>query len=188
MSNELRIHAVTNADLNPFSELCSETFVDTYEGKGVHRPPEMAREYAASTFSPESLKKELADPSVQTYVASLNGALVGYFKLINEAPPEFVQPKDLSHLERFYVLKKYHRKGIGKELLQFAERVLINEGKKGVWLGVWDENEQAISFYLSQGFQKVGSKKWEFSYADTHYVDTDVVMVKCFHRSPKNLV
>jgi ribosomal protein S18 acetylase RimI-like enzyme len=59
-------------------------------------------------------------------------------------------------LERIYVVPEYQGKGIGADILK---QILIHAkewNKKYLWLGVWEHNPKAISFYQRHGFQKFG--------------------------------
>lgn len=165
-------------DLEELYKVCSKTFIDTYKGKGRDRPDEMVYEYVREKFEPSILNEEIKNQKIDTYVAVSDNKIVGYLKLTQEEPPGFVTERNLCHLERIYLLKENQGKGIGKSLLEKSYEVAKKRGYLGVWLGVWDENQEAISFYLKSGFKKVGSHNWEFDYEGFHYVDTDDVMVK----------
>jgi ribosomal protein S18 acetylase RimI-like enzyme len=85
---------------------------------------------------------------------------------------------NLIHLERIYVLKSHHGKGLGKALLAKVEERSRELKKSGGWLGVWDENSAAVDFYNRNGFKKMGSQNWDFEYKGNLYRDNDDIMVK----------
>lgn len=64
--------------------------------------------------------------------------------------------EDGLEIERIYILQSHHRKGFGQRLMDFA----IEQAKKYnypfIWLGVWDSDNRAMSFYLKQNFVKKG--------------------------------
>lgn len=64
---------------------------------------------------------------------------------------------DSLEVERIYVKKKFHKKGLGKLLLEKAFDVAAELEKKKVWLGVWEHNENAIVFYKKKGFVQTGA-------------------------------
>jgi ribosomal protein S18 acetylase RimI-like enzyme len=49
-------------------------------------------------------------------------------------------------------------------------------GYESLWLGVWDMNKPAISFYKKFGFSEVGSHPWKFQHGNIDYEDIDLIM------------
>jgi len=180
------IRLANQADLPELSSVCSRTFIETYEGKGANRPKDMVHEYVLEKFNVQSLQLELQDDKTETWIAAQDGAIVGYFKTTQETPPHFVAEKNMLHLERIYVLKSHHGRGVGKALISQAEERAQKLNRFGLCLGVWDENTAAIEFYLRNGFKKVGSHAWEFQYGGFHYKDIDDVFIKSVPINPNS--
>ena len=82
---------------------------------------------------------------------------IAYLKL-NEglSQTESKYPNGLE-IERIYVLPRYKGKGIGKMLVHHALHQAKSTEKENLWLGVWERNEKAISFYERVGFRKAGT-------------------------------
>ena len=59
-------------------------------------------------------------------------------------------------IERIYIRKKFQRNGLGKFLLNKAIDIAKNQDKKIIWLGVWENNKNAIEFYKKSGFIQSG--------------------------------
>ena len=55
-------------------------------------------------------------------------------------------------IERIYVSKEFHGKSVGQLLYDKAIEVAKQKNADYVWLGVWEENQRAISFYKKNGF------------------------------------
>ena len=55
-------------------------------------------------------------------------------------------------IERIYVSKEFHGKSVGQLLYDKAIEVAKQKNVNYVWLGVWEENPRAISFYKKNGF------------------------------------
>jgi len=51
--------------------------------------------------------------------------------------------------------------GIGNLLLIKVAEVVRALSSENIWLGVWDQNRQAISFYEKHGFSVVGSQQFK---------------------------
>ncbi len=58
-------------------------------------------------------------------------------------------------IERIYVRKTFQGKGIGRILINFALSKASELTVQHVWLGVWEKNTRAISFYLRMGFSTI---------------------------------
>lgn len=50
------------------------------------------------------------------------------------------------------MVKEYHGKKVGQLLYEKAIQVGLALGASYVWLGVWEKNLRAISFYRKNGF------------------------------------
>lgn len=149
-----RIFPASEEYLSPLRAICIKTFSETYEKLNT---PENFRLYIEENFSEERLRKDLNDPQTFTYLLESNGLIEGYLKLnLGSSQTEKVEGNVLE-LERIYVSKDLHGKGLGKALLEFS----INQGKRMkrdfLWLGVWEKNERALQFYESKGFIKFGT-------------------------------
>jgi ribosomal protein S18 acetylase RimI-like enzyme len=83
------------------------------------------------------------------WVASNGDAVVGFCR---------AGRAEESWIRAIYILPKFQRKGIGKALLETAEK-WINEthhGKKPIFLSVAVYNENAIRFYRKHGYKETG--------------------------------
>jgi ribosomal protein S18 acetylase RimI-like enzyme len=70
------------------------------------------------------------------------------------------------------VLKNYHGKQIGQMLYDQAIQAAREKNADYIWLGVWEENPRAISFYRKNGF--VEFDKHIFKLGDDE--QTDIMM------------
>lgn len=112
----------------------------------------------------------------------LDNLIAGYLKLnIDSAQTEKIDRNGLE-IERIYIRKEYKRQGLGRQLLEFAIELATKERRKLIWLGVWEENENALLFYQMFGFRKNGTHNF--------YIEidkqTDLIMVKELGRTIKN--
>ena len=72
-------------------------------------------------------------------------------------------------IERIYVSKEFHGKSVGQLLYDKAIEVAKHKNVDYVWLGVWEENPRAISFYKKNGF--VEFNKHIFKLGDDEQID-----------------
>lgn len=126
-------------------------------------------DYISKAFNSEQLQKELMHPDSSFYFLKKGKEIIGYFKINeNEAQTEF-QTKDSLEVERIYILEAYQRKGYGRKMLNKTLDIAQEKSKTRVWLGVWENNPKAISFYKSLGFKHIG--KHPFYFGDEAQVD-----------------
>ena len=131
-----------------------------YEAFGGHNDPQDMQAYLDLAFSPDTIRKQLEDPDVIYFIACYQDDPVGYAKLKrNTAPPELNEKKCVQ-LERIYALQAYIGKKIGKALMEKCLETAREENFEYMWLGVWQENERAISFYKQWGFEVIGFKQF----------------------------
>ncbi|MCR5522095.1 MAG: GNAT family N-acetyltransferase [Clostridia bacterium] len=65
---------------------------------------------------------------------------------------------ELDHLS---VLPKYRHRGIGRELLKFAEKTVKQQNGKTLKIGIIEKNEQLKQWYLQNGFVSTGTSHFE---------------------------
>ena len=82
------------------------------------------------------------------------------------------QNKSAVEIERIYVLPEFQGKDVGKQLYNKALEIAQQKNAEFMWLGVWEENPRAISFYKKNGF--VEFDKHIFKLGDDE--QTDIMM------------
>ncbi len=139
----------TTADMLPLRQLSIVTFTDTY---AAYNTPENMQLYIDTYFNTERLLSELSDSNTQFFLAYINDGLAGYVKL--RTTEELVELAGVRHIEieRIYVLNAFKGMKIGKKLVGHAVDVAKEQQYQVLWLGVWDQNTNALAFYLNQGF------------------------------------
>lgn len=153
-SNHLTFRECTVSDLDTLIQISKDTFIAAFEAENE---PEDFREYIASAFSREQLKKELLNVDSQFYFVFENMDLVGYFKVNSGQAQTDVKDKNSLELERIYVVDGHQGKGIGAWMLQQIINLAKHKDMAYVWLGVWEHNPGAIRFYQKHGFTKFGT-------------------------------
>ena len=123
--------------------------------------------YIDSHYSDDAIKEELTDPVNIYHIVNYNGRPVGFSKIILNAVHPDIAAKNVTKLDRIYVLKEFHNLKLGLELLKFNTRLAENNNQSGLWLYTWVGNTRAINFYLKTGFKIIGSHK--FYVTETYY-------------------
>jgi ribosomal protein S18 acetylase RimI-like enzyme len=135
-------------------DLSLKTFGETFSNLNTESNMEA---YFREAFSFERLSEELSCGGSQFYFLYAEERLAGYLKL-NEAPNQTdINDESSLEIERIYVSKEYQGKGLGRALMQKAVEISVECGKAYMWLGVWEKNEKAISFYKKNGFYVYGT-------------------------------
>jgi ribosomal protein S18 acetylase RimI-like enzyme len=162
----IEIREVGLSDLNALQKISIDTFFETFSAVNS---PENMQKYLDENLSVEKLKEELTNPASTFYFALSAGNIIGYLKLNTGAAQTDLQDELALEIERIYVIKEYHGKNIGQLLYEKAITVAKEKNAPYVWLGVWEENPRAISFYKKNGF--VEFDKHIFILGDDRQID-----------------
>jgi ribosomal protein S18 acetylase RimI-like enzyme len=98
------------------------------------------------------LTDEIKNKNSELYFAILNEKAIGYLKLNFGQSQTEIKNDNALEIERIYVLKDFYGKNIGKLLYEKALSIAKQKKVEYIWLGVWEENPRAISFYKKNGF------------------------------------
>lgn len=126
-------------DIGPFLR---EVWLDAYHG--IQTDEELlAQSYKVHTL--ELIAREVDDPDMHSVVAVCGGRIIGHARSdLCEGAVE---------ISRLYVLREFYGQGIGKALLREVDSFF--DPKYEIWLDVFEENQRAVDFYLSQGYEIV---------------------------------
>lgn len=118
------------------------------------RTQHSAEKYAAWLADP--------DPQVACWLCehAKTGAPAGYAVTCAPDLPIPLQPGDLE-LKRIYLLPRAHGSGAGKALMDAALAHAETLGAPRLLLGVYDGNARAIAFYRRNGFDTVGTRRFQ---------------------------
>jgi ribosomal protein S18 acetylase RimI-like enzyme len=122
--------------------------------------------YLAEKFTEPALEQELKDPQNIFHIIYHNDQPAGYSKIIYRQPLDPFPQKNITKMERLYLLKEYYSLKLGQQLLQFNIDLSRQQGEAGMWLYVWKGNERAMRFYTRAGFRIIGDG-W-FRLTDEH--------------------
>lgn len=145
----IKIISVTLKDIEQLQQVSRQTFYQTFSGVNTE---ENMTKYLDEQFSTEKLMAELNDKNADFYFAKLDNNIIGYLKLNSGQSQTELQDDKALEIERIYVLKAFQGKKIGQLLYEKAIETGKQKNADYIWLGVWEENLRAISFYRKNGF------------------------------------
>lgn len=125
------------------------------------------KEFLESNYNYDAIKEELNDTKNIYHLINFNGIPVGFSKIILNTEHPNISQKNVTKLDRIYLLKEFYGFKLGFELLKFNIELSKNNNQSGMWLFTWIGNKRAVDFYLKTGFTIIGSHK--FKVTETHY-------------------
>jgi ribosomal protein S18 acetylase RimI-like enzyme len=167
----MTIKKCTLEDSRELREISVDTFNETFKDQNS---PEHLNAYLEKAFNLKQLEQELANISSQFFFVYFNHEVAGYLKVNTDDAQSETMGDESLEIERIYVKKKFQKHGLGKHLLNNAMEIAMEQKKKKIWLGVWEENKNAIAFYQKKGF--VQTDAHSFYMGDDEQVD--LIMTK----------
>jgi ribosomal protein S18 acetylase RimI-like enzyme len=119
-------------------------------------PGDMARprDYIASIVN---------DENARLWVAEMEDQIVGLLKIsIRETRDiPILVPRRYAEIGTLVVARAHRRKGIGRALMERADRWVSERGVDQIELGVWEFNEPARAFYEALGYHTARRRMWK---------------------------
>ena len=168
------IKKCTLKDLHELQAISIETFTETFKDQNS---PEDLQAYLEKAYDLGKLEQELAVPSSSFFFIYSDQEVAGYLKLNTDDAQTESMGDDSLEVERIYIRKAFQKYGFGKLLMNKTIELATELNKKNIWLGVWEENDNAIAFYRKKGFVQTGSHS--FFMGDDEQVD--LILVKPLH-------
>jgi len=128
-----------------------------YDAFAPMNSPGNMEAYMSQNFTTQNFSAQMADPRVLFLVAEIGAAPAAFAKLYNGDAPDCVGGPAPVEIERFYVDRQFHGKGVAQTLMQACFDCARQSGHGTIYLGVWENNHRAIAFYRKCGFEVVGS-------------------------------
>jgi ribosomal protein S18 acetylase RimI-like enzyme len=150
---EVRVAAVAEAGLltRLGRKLFEQTFAADNSATDMHQ-------YVSAAFTPARQLHELADPDRVAWLAVVDGREpVGFAMVRRGSVCAGVAASTPVEVERIYVDSTFHGAGVGRRLMEACVAQAGAWKADVLWLGVWEQNPRAISFYEKGGFRTVGS-------------------------------
>ncbi len=147
------VRRASRHDAKQLSLLAEKTFRQAFDG--VNTPEDMAL-HCRTSYSEAIQAQEISDPNMATLLCECEEGLVGFAQLRWGDAPSCVAAKSPGEIQRLYVVGDCHGTGVAQELMNAGIDEMRDRRSDVVWLGVWERNPRAISFYRKFGFVEVG--------------------------------
>lgn len=137
MNYSFIIRKATLGDAPAIIEIMQEAFKKYMQDTGLSGTME------ALTESLDEIQKDISEKEV--YIALIDDIPVGTIRIKT-------LPDNTAYISRFGVMLNYHNIGIGKSLMNLADKILISKGVKKVRLHTASKYRDLIRFYYGRGF------------------------------------
>jgi ribosomal protein S18 acetylase RimI-like enzyme len=165
MSETFAIREATAADVPALAQLHVATFIETHGGPG---PTYATREWQWREAFSET------DPDWFCYViAREGGSLIGFAK----GRPYRDELNFAGELNKIYILREYHRLGLGRRLIGIVTRRFLSQGIDSMLL-FGDAANPSNRFYEAMGAERLYSAAGEF-HGGYGWRDLRVLAGKC---------
>lgn len=138
-------------DIEKIKHISEKTFYETFSNENTKEDMD---NYIRENFSYEQLEHEIRNDYSKFYIVENNEEVVAYMKLNFDKAQTEAKHNNTLEVQRIYVLQEYKGKHIGKLLIQKAIKISKGSNFNYIWLGVWENNINAIKFYKKLGFKK----------------------------------
>ena len=167
----MTIRRATIEDAAALTAFGRRVFAATF---GPDNTPADLHAYLEQTYLEPRQREEIANPDMETLLVEADGALAAFAQLREGPAGEGIIDNEPIELWRFYVDPSWHGRGLARTLMGAAEDAARARGARTMWLGVWERNLRAQTFYRRQGFTVVGTQVFQLG-ADPQ---CDLVMAK----------
>jgi len=153
MQAAIRIRRAEEADALALSVLAEKTFRDAFADSNTTANMQL---HCAAYYGHGLQLAEIRDLRRETWLVESEGSLVAYVQLRLDATSPPISGERPVEIQRFYVDASHHGAGLAHQLMAHVLARAKAAGAATLWLGVWERNPRALSFYRKWGFDVVG--------------------------------
>lgn len=147
----LIIKEATRKDAELIADMSRQTFYDTFAAD--NREEDMDQ-FLDEVFTKKELIKEVGAKNNIFLLAYVDEQPAGYVRMREFNNPPSLGDVVAMEIARIYVVKEFIGTGVGAALMQRCIDISKELQKELIWLGVWERNYRAITFYQKWGFEK----------------------------------
>jgi ribosomal protein S18 acetylase RimI-like enzyme len=144
---------IREADSRDYDDLCA--IFDQVDALHREHVPDTFRKPDGPARERDYILGLLTDKDHGLFVAEVEGQMAGFVHVtVWDTPPiPILVPRRLVFVDNLVVSRDFRRLGIGRALMQKAQRWAIDQGATEIELNVFEFNEPAIAFYRSLGYE-----------------------------------
>ncbi len=151
--SHITLRAAGTQDAACLSLVGTTAFTEAY---GEFNDPQDLAAHVHMTYGLEAMRRELDLQGRFYVIAQVDGEPAGFGKLKAGQWPACIPGVKPLEIHQLYVLREFHRLGLGRRLVDALMAEARGWGGDGVWLSTWDRAVWAHAFYRSCGFEQVG--------------------------------
>ena len=140
------IRKIREADYEAAIKIVNENWKRVYVS---YVNPELISDYGCMSRE-EELRQDFVSHRLEEYVWDEEGKILA---LLSFGDTEDVDKQGGFEIWRVYVSKDAQGKGIGKQLLNFAELAAKENGQNEIIIWAFKQNQKALDFYKKAGYQ-----------------------------------
>ncbi len=173
------IRLATLSDAARLAELAERTFRETFGGANTIEDMNL---HCKTNYGESLQAAEISNPEIVTLVCEESGNLIAFAQLRYGHAPNCISANRAGEIQRFYVANPWQGKGIAQDLMSACIAQMEQRQVEVVWLGVWEKNPRAISFYKKLGFMEVGEHIFQLGLD----LQRDIVMARSVRSTTPN--
>jgi ribosomal protein S18 acetylase RimI-like enzyme len=173
--------SIIRATIDDYKTIVEIGNVSVEEAHRTSSPAKDLNEFIKKNYNNEAIKSELSDERNIYTIIKVDDEPAGFSKIIFNSEHSNIQQKNVTKLDRIYLLSNFFDLKLGFELLKFNIDLSKKNNQSGIWLFTWTGNNRAINFYLKTGFTIIGSHNYQVSktYSNpNHQMLLDIVEAK----------
>ncbi|MEL7068405.1 MAG: N-acetyltransferase [Cyanobacteria bacterium J06581_3] len=155
----ITIRQAQSDDAEVLARVAEHTFRETFATEDNLADMEL---YCSENFGTEIQRQEILEANCVTLLAEVDSRVVAFAQVLLRSPKDCVAAEHPSELNRLYVEKEWHGRGVAHKLMSGILSTAADAGAGHIWLGVWEHNPRAIAFYGKYGFSVVGEHVFQF--------------------------
>ena len=142
------------SDAKGLAALALKTFRETFSSTNTVEDMNL---HCQARYGEAIQLAEISDSKMVTLLCEKDGGLIAFAQLRWSKAPACVSAICPGEIQRLYVAGSWHGKGVAQELMASCIQEIEKRESDVVWLGVWERNPRAITFYKKFGFTEAGS-------------------------------
>jgi GNAT superfamily N-acetyltransferase len=158
MNKGVSIRVSTLEDYEGISEVYAEA--DTLHAAAL---PMLFKRTDKPARTRELISSIISDENNALFVADFDNRVVGLVHAVIRETPQIpiMVPLRYAWVSDIAVIRKFHRLGIGRLLMDEVKRWALDKAASQIQLNVWDFNKEAMRFYESLGYTTGSHMMWK---------------------------